>query len=121
MLNRLLPLVRPMAKQLDFDENFLLALSIREHGWQDAHNDKLHNLFGTTHAGGNNLGYASDQEACTSWVQHYGGVTRGSRDMDDFLRRLRSIGYNTKSPTYDSDSKDVYDTVVRYKKACGVG
>ena len=120
MLNRLAPLVGPMAKRLDFDEDFLITLAVHEHGWSDLHNDRLHNLFGTTHGGHANLGYDSDQAACDSWVEHYGGLTKGSRDINEFLRRLRSIGYNTKTPSYDSDSVDVFLTVKKDRRACNI-
>ncbi len=58
---RIVPLIRPMDRRLSLDENLLLALCAHEHGWEDSHNDRLHNMFGVTHAGGNNMAFASDQ------------------------------------------------------------
>jgi hypothetical protein len=117
---RFVPLVRPVAKRLGFDEDFLLTLAVHEHGWVDEHNDKLHNLFGTTQAGGNNLSYASDEAAAQSWEVHYGGAVRGSKSMADFTARLRSLGYNSKDPGYDHKMALTYSTVVKHKQMCGV-
>ena len=44
-----------MADSLETNVDFLLALSSMESGWLDPHNQSLHNLFGVTKAGGNNL------------------------------------------------------------------
>ena len=117
---RLVPLVRPMAKRLGIDEDYLLALSVHEHGWADSHNDKLHNLFGTTHGGGNNLSYASYEEAAQSWEAHYGGGVRDSKTIDDFVSRIRAMGYNTKDKNYDAVMVSTYRSLVKRKADCGV-
>lgn len=116
---RMVRLIRPMAKRLAVDENYLLALCANEHGWEDAHNDRLHNLFGVTKAGGNNLAFSSDQEACDWWEIHYGGIVRGSASMTEFARRLRTIPYNSATAGYDHTLLNVYAAVVKYKAACG--
>ena len=119
-LGRLIPLVRPIAQRLAIDEDYMLTLSVHEHGWSDAHNDRLHNLFGTTHAGGNNLSYPSDAECAQSWEAHYGGAVRGSKTLAEFVSKLRALGYNSKDPGYDHKMKTTYDTIVRLKVSCGV-
>ncbi len=116
---RMVPLVRPVAKRLATDENYILTLSAHEHGWADEHNDKLHNLFGTTHAGGNNLSYSSDYESMQSWATHYGGGVTGSKTFSDFVSRLRAMGYNSKDPDYDHKLATTYAAVVKYKAGCG--
>jgi len=116
---RMVPLIRPMAERLNINEDYLLALCAHEHGWEDQHNDRLHNLFGVTKGGGNNLGFSSDHEACDWWRAHYGAVVSSSSDMTDFIRRLRTIPYNSATKNYDQKLADVYDAVVRYKASCG--
>ncbi|MGI4802812.1 MAG: hypothetical protein ACRYG8_54035 [Janthinobacterium lividum] len=117
---RFVLLVRPTAKRLGIDEDYLLTLAAHEHNWSGAHNDCLHNLFGTTHAGGNNLAYESDEEAVQSWETHYGGGVRGSKSLTDFVARLRAIGYNSNDPDYDHKMAQTYSAVVSHKAACGV-
>ncbi len=117
---RLVPLVRPMSRRLGIDEDFLLTLSVHEHGWSDAHNDALHNLFGTTLHGGNNLSYASDEASAASWEARYGGGVRGSKSIEDFTAKLRAMGYNSADPGYDQKVITTYKTVVRLKSSCGV-
>ncbi|HQI21437.1 MAG TPA: hypothetical protein PLW55_18930, partial [Leptospiraceae bacterium] len=63
---------RSMAKQLQTDADFLMALSSMESGWLDPHNQKLCNLFGVTKAGGNNLAFESYQKAADFWCEHFG-------------------------------------------------
>ena len=116
---RMVKLIRPMAGRLSVDEDFILALCANEHGWEDSHNDRLHNMFGVTHAGGNNLAFVSDQAACDSWESHYGGIVRGSSSMTEFVRRLRTIPYNSATTGYDQKLIDVYKAVLKYKSACG--
>lgn len=116
---RMTPLMQPMASRLSIDVDFLLALCAYEDAWgHDAHNDRLHNLFGLTQAGGRNLPFASDQACCDYWEAHYGALVKGAATFNDFERRIRSIGYNSKNPSYDSDLMAVYRSVVLHKAAC---
>lgn len=117
---RLVPLVRPMATRLEIDEDYLLALCAFEDAWaSDAHNDRLHNLFGITKAGGRDLAFPSDDACCAFWEAHYGSVVKGSKTFAEFTIRIRSIGYNSINPQYDSQLRDVYYSVLRRKKICG--
>ncbi len=105
-----------MAKRLDTNAEFLMALSSWESGWMDAHNRALHNLFGVTHAGANNLSFASDQEAANYWVTHYGSYVRGAKTMDEFVAGLRCAHYNPH-PEYYGAVKRQLDTVRKYLNA----
>ncbi|HVC60011.1 MAG TPA: glucosaminidase domain-containing protein [Acetobacteraceae bacterium] len=103
-----------MAKRLDTDAEFLMALSSWESGWGDAHNRALHNLFGVTNHGANNLSFASDQEAADYWVTHYGSYVRGARTMDEFIAGLRRAHYNPHAGYYDNVKKRL-ETVRKYR------
>lgn len=61
-----------MANTLNTNADFLMALSSMERGWLDPHNKGLHNLFGVTEAGGNNLSFPTYQAAAGYWVKVFG-------------------------------------------------
>jgi hypothetical protein len=44
-----LSIYQGMAKALNTNPDFLMALSSIENGWLDSHNQGLHNLFGVRH------------------------------------------------------------------------
>ena len=108
-----------MAQRLGVDEDFLLTLSVHEHGWADPHNDKLHNLFGTTKAGGNNLSYASDEEAAQSWEAHYGGGPRQQINPGLYIEaqgdgvQLRGPGLRRQDGKHLQDSREVQGVMRR--------
>jgi hypothetical protein len=115
------PLIRPMAKRLGTNEDLILALSAFEDSWgQDAHNQKLHNIFGITQAGGNNLSFLSYQSCCDYWERHFGNAVRNVQDISTFTANLRKLGYNSANSDYDTTLNLVYQAVVRYKKSCAV-
>ena len=37
------------------------------------------------------------------WEAHCGALVKGAASFSDFERRIRSIGYNSQNPSYDSD------------------
>ena len=111
---------RSMAKQLETDADFLMALSSMESGWLDPHNQRLHNLFGVTKAGGNNLSFETFQKAADFWVDHFGPYVKGARTMDEFAEGLKKAKYNSVNPNYYTHLKNQLKTVVRYKNACGI-
>jgi hypothetical protein len=115
-----LPIYQNMAAKLQIDADFLLALSSKESGWLEPHNQKLRNLFGVTNAGGPNLAFVSYQKSADFWVKHFGEHVKGARTMDDFAEGLKKAHYNTKNPKYYTELKDQLETIIKYKKACGI-
>ena len=90
------PLISPLPKRLDVDEDFLLALVAFEDAWgQDVHNKKLHNLFGVTQAGGNNIAFSTYEDCVAFWERTYGPKVRGIKNLDDFIVSMKRIGYNS--------------------------
>jgi len=67
-----LSIYQNMATTLETNADFLMALSSMESGWLDAHNQGVHNLFGVTHGGGNNLSFDTYQKAADYWVKTFG-------------------------------------------------
>lgn len=96
------PGVEALAARLGIDESWLLGLGVHESGWLDAHNRRLNNPFGVTHAGGSNVGYASVAEALNYWERRFGSAVRGAISADDFVQRLRGAGYNSASSGWSS-------------------
>lgn len=109
-----------MAKELQTDPDFIMALSSMESGWLDPHNQSLHNLFGVTNAGKNNLAFASYQKAADYWLEHFGPFVKGARTMDDFAAGLKKAKYNTANPDYYTHLKNQLKTVIKFKTVCGV-
>ncbi|NJO14519.1 MAG: glucosaminidase domain-containing protein [Thioploca sp.] len=115
-----LKIYKDIARQLQTNADFLMALSSMESGWLDPHNQVLHNLFGVTKAGGNNLSFASYQACADYWVQHFGSYVKGTTTMDQFVEGLKKSEYNSVNPNYYTHLKNQLKTIEKYKKACGV-
>lgn len=111
---------KKMAKDLTTDADFLMALSSHESGWLDKHNEGLHNLFGLTKAGGNNLNFASYQACADYWVQHYKVYVQGTSTMAAFVEGLRKLPYNSADPDYDGKLLRQYQSILKWKGICEV-
>jgi hypothetical protein len=84
-----------MAKQLVIDAGFIMALSVHESEWNGSHAQELHNLFGLTNAGGNNLSFETYQESADYWIKHYRSAVQGAETIKEFTDALLKIGYNS--------------------------
>ncbi len=116
----IVPLVRPLAIRLNVDENLLLTLVAFEDAWgQDPHNKVLHNIFGLTKAGGNNLKFASYQDCAAFFERTYGNKLKGIRSLEPFIVAMQGIGYNSVNKKYYDQFRSVYQSVLKYKSACG--
>jgi hypothetical protein len=121
-----------MAKTLNTDANFLMALSALESGWNGQHSQDLHNLFGITNAGGPDLSFNSYQDSANYWVAQFGDRVSGDKTIGEFLDDLQNIGanrYNDKDPDWQtkieggilSNGKNTigtYQSVLNDRKAC---
>lgn len=115
-----MPLFRKMATQLEIDVDFIVALSSMESGWLDPHNQGLHNLFGVTKAGGNNLSFETYEKGADFWIDHFGGYVKASRTMEDFAEGLKKARYNSVNKDYYTHLVNQLRTVRKYKTACKV-
>lgn len=114
------PLVLPMTTRLNVDVNFLLALVAFEDSWgQDVHNKALHNIFGITHAGGNNMAFTSYEACVAFWERTYGDKVRGIQTLEGFITAMKGIGYNSVNKSYYDTFRAVYQSVLKYHLACG--
>jgi hypothetical protein len=115
-----------LAQELGIDPNFLLSLAAHESGWLNAHNRLLHNPFGLTQAGKNNLQFDSFQDAVDYWGRSFGSKVSDAHSIDEFVNRLqtdqRGEGgpgkYNAEDPDWAEKVRDAYDSVKRRRGKC---
>jgi hypothetical protein len=124
-----------MASALQIDVNFIMALSVHESHWKGAHAQELHNLFGLTEAGHDNIEFKSYQESADFWVEHFGDTVRGKKTLGEFLSALLAIGYNSADPdwrtkiaggvlTQGADkgkkTEGTYESVLKARDSCDI-
>lgn len=108
-----------MAKQLNTNVDFLLALSARETGYLNGpqYNKNSNNLFGASSASEVPLTYDSLQDSANAWVQRWGSDVQGVTSATTFFQDLVKDNYNTH-PGYASNmAKQVQDTQ-KWKAIC---
>jgi hypothetical protein len=102
--NTLVPRFNNLAKQLQLgDAVFLLAHASWESGWLNEENTWLHNPFGLTAGGHDNLGFDTFEQAVTYWGCKFGPRVRGAKMMKEFMKKLK--GYNTADPDYYDEKR----------------
>ena len=115
-----------MAKDLDTTKQIMLALAVKEGGWNKIaldHNQPLQNPFGVNYivnrkAAGNKK-YSSLQEAISEWKQNHSYV-KGIKDPQAFVDALLAHHYNTVNPNYGGEYMDRYADVGRAMITCSV-
>ncbi len=125
--NTLGAIIQSMAATAGTNPDFVAALSALESSWLGPHAQELHNPFGLTKAGGNDLNFGSYQEAADYWSysagrthQGYAVVFAGITNIDEFIAAAKANGYNAKDPLWGSKVKNVYTySILPFKKACG--
>jgi hypothetical protein len=117
--NIMIPIAAKLADSLNTSTNDILALSALESGWLDPHNQALHNPFGLTHAGGNNINFSSGyQGAANYWSKNDGSYINGVTDISQFASDLQPH-YNTVNPLWASTVVDLYGSVLKWRAICG--
>jgi uncharacterized Zn-binding protein involved in type VI secretion len=110
--------VHNLSARMKTNEDLLFALSSAECAWLDAHNRSLHNPWGLTKAGGNNLSFDSFQTA-TDYFENktqWGRRLKGISNIDDFVKELLTPPkYNSVNPGYEVLLRRQLETVVRRK------
>ncbi len=117
------PIFDALAKQLNTKALFLMAQSSWETGWLGPHAQDLHQLFGMTHAGGNDINYSSYQGAADAYSKAYSPYVSNTSTMDQFTAGLKSVpphGYNTANPNYYKNITDQQQYVKQHAADCGV-
>jgi len=86
--DRLYASLSRLAASLGLPEDYLLGLSAYESQYDNNHNMALHNPFGLTAAGGNNLRFKSVDDAVKYWKGLYGDQVQGATSAANFVQRL---------------------------------
>ena len=121
------------AQDLDTTKTLMFTMAAKEGGWTPdalAHNMPLNNPFGVNNikngqAVGNKQ-YTSLPAAVEAWERNYGDRVRGIKQPDDFVYELMHPApparpYNEKSAShYEDDFQNIYDSVVKFMKLCGI-
>jgi uncharacterized Zn-binding protein involved in type VI secretion len=117
--NDMYALVHNLSKRMNTNEDLLFSLSSAESAWLDEHNRNLHNPWGLTKAGGNNLSFDSFQSATDYFENNtqWGCRLKEIDNIDDFIRELLTRPkYNSVNPQYETLLRRQYETVVRRKE-----
>lgn len=110
--------IHSLAERMGTNEDLLLVLSSMESGWLTDHNRGLHNAWGLTKAGGNNLSFDSFQQGTDFFEKNsqWGRRLQGIQTVDAFVKELLTVPkYNSVNPKYESLIRGQYDTVVKRK------
>jgi RHS repeat-associated protein len=112
--------LRNVARALNVPEDYVVGLASYESGWLDVHNQGLHNLWGLTHAGGNNINFSSYTAGDSYFITRVGPFVAGSRTIGQFEAGLQREGYNSKNPNYWRALADRINNIKKWEDRCGV-
>lgn len=123
----LMPIFKDMADKTGTDSRYFAALSSYESGWMGSHAQGLHNPFGLTNAGGNDLSFTSYWQAANFWLNQagrdktgYSDAVRDSESISQFANALHNAGYNNRTGTWTQDVIDQLKWVDKWMKICNV-
>ena len=120
-----------MASNLETSKALLLALAAKEGGWTSKdldYNMRLENPFGVNaikhgQAVGN-IHYQSLQQATGDWEALFGDRISGDTVPSYFAHDLQhpNVGrpYNSQDPEYSNRFLNVYESVMRFMRLCGI-
>jgi hypothetical protein len=113
----MIPISTNLGTQWNSSSNAILALSAYESGWLAQHAQDLHNPFGLTKAGGNDLKFGSYEAAADLWSKNDGKYIQGIKDINQFADAIQPH-YNTVNPAWKQTLKDVYQSVLKWRSIC---
>jgi RHS repeat-associated protein len=113
----LTPIASSLADQWSSSTNAILALSAYESGWLGQHAQDLHNPFGLTKAGGNDLQFSSYDAAGDFWSKNDGKYIQGITEINQFADAIQPH-YNSVNPSWKKTLKDVYQSVLKWRSIC---
>jgi len=124
---RLGGIFKQMGLEAQTNPAFIAALSAYESSWLGQHAQSLHNPFGLTAAGGNDLSFPSYEAAAKYWLHQAGrehkgfmSAVKGAKTIDKFAEALRKAGYNAVNSDWSSDVAKVYRTsIAPFLTGCG--
>jgi hypothetical protein len=112
-------LFQGVADKLNTDVMFVVAHSAWESGYGGPHAKELHNLFGLTEAGGNDLRFKTYQEGADMYAAKLKPTKAfGAKTFDDYLEGAKQEGYNSATPGYYETVKKFMNDVKRHYNEC---
>jgi len=106
---------------------YFAALSAYESGWLGQHAQDLHNPFGLTNAGRNDLNFNSYGAAQDYWMYKAGrtgdgfaDVVQGAGSISEFAQSLRDAGYNNKTGSWKQDVINQLKSIDKWLKICNI-
>jgi hypothetical protein len=120
-------LFKTMGRAANTDPAFIAALAAYESSWLGKHARDLHNPFGLTAGGGNDLSFPTYDAAANYWLYHAGrdrkgfaSIVSGMDTIEEFASALNAAGYNAVNPNWTSDIAKVYRTsIAPFGGSCG--
>jgi uncharacterized protein RhaS with RHS repeats len=121
-----------MANDLGTTKTLMFTMAAKEGGWTPndlAHNMPLNNPFGVNKTKNGravgNINYPSLAAAIAAWEKMYGDRVGGDQDPKQFVHDLQNPDppgnpYNSQNPKYEDQFEQVYNSVVRFMKLCGI-
>jgi len=120
-----------MAQDLNTTKTLMLTEAAKEGGWTTKnldHNQPLNNPFGVNKISGGkaagNVAYPTLDAAIDYWKGRFGDRVQGTQTADKFINGLEHPAqgqpYNTNVDGYTKAYMDVYNSMVKYMKTCGI-
>jgi hypothetical protein len=120
-----------MAQDLNTTKTLMLTEAAKEGGWTTKnldHNQPLNNPFGVNKISGRkaagNVSYPTLDAAIDYWKGRFGDRVQGTQTADNFINGLEHPAqgqpYNTNVDGYTKAYMDVYKSMVKYMKTCGI-
>jgi hypothetical protein len=121
------PIFQDMSNETGVSPLFFAALSSYESAWLGSHAQSLHNPFGLTNAGGNDLSFTSYANAEDYWMygagrtkDGYAGVVKGDNTISKFAEDLKNAGYNNVNGDWSQKVIDQLTSITKWMKLCNV-
>jgi RHS repeat-associated protein len=121
-----------MANDLGTTKALMFTMAAKEGGWTQPALDwnmPLNNPFGVNKTKNGqaigNINYPSLPAAIAAWEKMYGDRVGGDQDPAQFVHDLQNPDppgkpYNSKNPKYEDQFEQVYNSVLKFMKLCGI-
>jgi RHS repeat-associated protein len=120
-----------MAQDVNTTLTLMLTLAAKEGGWTTGdlnHNQPLNNPFGVNRIShgraAGNVHYPSLDAAIQYWEETFGDRVRGAQSAEAFINGLehpaQGAPYNKNIEKYTKVFMDVYSSMLKYMKICGI-
>jgi hypothetical protein len=107
-----------MAKRLNVDVGFILAIVGQESTWMDSRHESHNNPFGLKEHD-KLIQFSSVDSAIESWIGTFGEIIKNMQDAQQFFNTLEDVGhYDPGNPNWVSGMLRTYDSVNNWFYDC---